>query len=83
MDDVRKNDVPSEHQTEKNVVCDARNEGNVKILFVGNSMTYHGKNVSIGWNNEWGMAASAKEKDYVHRLCDMLSESGINTDKLL
>ena len=39
-----------------------------RILFVGNSITLHGVLPEIGWLNNWGMAASAKEKDYVH-LC--------------
>lgn len=39
-----------------------------RVMFVGNSITLHGKRPEIGWNNEWGMAASAKEKDYVHLL---------------
>ena len=40
----------------------------VRVMFVGNSITIHGVLESIGWFNEWGMAASAKEKDYVHLL---------------
>ena len=38
----------------------------IRVLFAGNSITLHGILPEIGWYNEWGMAASAKERDYVH-----------------
>ena len=44
-----------------------------RILFAGNSITLHGPKADIGWHGQWGMAASEKEKDYVHLI---ISETG-------
>ncbi len=46
-----------------------------RILFVGNSITLHGYRPEIGWHGEWGMAASAKEKDYVHLVMTKTKET--------
>ena len=39
-----------------------------RILFLGNSLTLHGPKAEIGWAGNWGMAASAQDKDFVHLL---------------
>lgn len=38
------------------------------VVILGNSITYAGPNLPLGWYGDWGMAASAEEKDYVHIL---------------
>ncbi len=45
-----------------------------RILFLGNSITLHGPNADIGWNGNWGMAASAEDKDYVHLVTKAMGE---------
>ena len=48
--------------------------GGLRVVFVGNSITRHGYKPDIGWYGDWGMAASSKDKDYVHRAFAMLKE---------
>ena len=41
-------------------------DGTFKILIYGNSIALHGPAPKIGWERNWGMAASAREKDFAH-----------------
>lgn len=47
-------------------------DAKIRILFVGNSITYHAPKPEIGWFGSWGMAASCEKNDYVHRVVNML-----------
>lgn len=44
-----------------------------RVLFLGNSITLHAPKADIGWTGNWGMAASAQEKDYAHVLLQRLA----------
>lgn len=45
-----------------------------KVLFLGNSITKHGPKADIDWSGNWGMAATAEAKDYVHLVTKALTE---------
>lgn len=48
---------------------DSSKIGRIKrVLILGNSIVRHGPLPSIGWNNNWGMAASSMDSDFVHIL---------------
>lgn len=40
----------------------------VKVLILGNSILKHEPAPALGWYHNWGMAASAADSDFLHRL---------------
>lgn len=46
-----------------------------KVLFLGNSITKHGPKADIDWHGNWGMAATAEDKDYVHLVTAGLTQA--------
>lgn len=69
-----KNTVKSENQVNKNTFFEGTENGHPRIMFVGNSITRHKPAPDIGWYGDWGMAASARDKDYVHLCIKHISE---------
>lgn len=45
------------------------------VLILGNSITTHGPSPKLGWNGNWGMAASSEDNDYVHLLENHIRET--------
>jgi len=68
--EMKKNSVSSANQLRgKSPVTFENPAGDgLRVMFVGNSITRHGILPKIGWYRDCGMAASAKENDYVHRM---------------
>lgn len=66
--DTQANPVPALGQNAADVKAYSEAKKGPRVLFVGNSITLHGPRESIGWTGNWGMAASLRDKDYVHRL---------------
>lgn len=54
---------------------DSINEDAYRILFIGDSITRHGKSERLGWNHVSGMAASSEQTDYVHLLANMIQST--------
>ena len=85
MDEVKQECVVSQNMRDNNVSSKnqvdgalpyytVKNGGKMRILFVGNSITWHKPAPSIGWHGDWGMAASSLDKDYVHVLVSLLEQ---------
>lgn len=71
---IEKNTVSAQSQTKKGGIQIVDKSGKYSVLFVGNSITRHEPKSDIGWEHDWGMAASAKEKDYIHVTVQILEE---------
>ncbi len=72
---IEDNSVSASKQVqERNYIGVFENGGNIRVLFVGNSITRHEPKSEIGWENDWGMAASKRENDYVHVAVRLLEE---------
>lgn len=72
---IKKNTVNAANQLRETeyVTFENTDGAGIRVMFVGNSITLHGVAHHIGWHNNWGMAASAKEKDYVHRMISKIN----------
>lgn len=46
-----------------------------RVMYLGNSITLHAPATQIGWEGNWGMAASAADRDYVHLLQSQIEQA--------
>jgi len=46
-----------------------------KVVILGNSITLHGAAPQLGWDGNWGMAASSEDKDFAHILKSRFTEA--------
>lgn len=74
----KRNTVESLDQVSKFVKFEGDLKGSPRILFLGNSITWHGPLEEIGWNGDWGMAASSGENDYAHKVMAAIKNKNPN-----
>ena len=74
--EIEQNTVSAENQVRDNYLVKMVEKpgAQLKVLFVGNSITRHEPNEEIGWLHDWGMAASDIAKDYVHVTIDLIEK---------
>ena len=74
---VSDNDVPADGQMQNttHTYYLGNRSASHRLLIVGNSITLHGPKADIGWDHNFGMAASLAERDYVHLLASRLMEN--------
>ena len=78
------NTVKAQGQLKPNQYVDFQiNGGDIKVVFIGNSITRHGPAPDIGWHGNWGMAASCPENDYVHKTLLGMKERGMKVDSCI
>ena len=75
--EIDRNTVSAINQVTKYVRTVSSDNDGLRILFVGNSITLHSPNESIGWYGDWGMAASCEANDYVHRVVSEIEKTGV------
>ena len=57
-----------------NVTYDGPSDGYPRILITGNSILRHGPSTSLGWNGNYGMAASSENNDFAHLIMQKVRE---------
>lgn len=63
---IAQNNVSADGQVYDCFVKIFGQSGGKRVLFLGNSITWHLPKPEIGWYRECGMAASGKDSDYLH-----------------
>lgn len=70
IESIEENTVKATKQVNENsnIFYLGNSESRRRMVILGNSITRHGVLPEIGWFNDYGMAASSKQNDYVHVL---------------